>query len=263
MSSTRKTSSRKKLFSFGEESELLAILGALVIPIVAYFVLPAIPGKARAPVGLGFATLLVLVVVLFIGSRLRELRSVVDSNQSAIDLLLSERSQNDIAGIIHKGAIRNVSLRATTIHRIVNCLISEVPDASREHALREAGRLVGHHWGRSFLDECRRTRIDTKHLDDKLSLWSDYDATAGMGRFRFSLSDTGHGTVSLTDGFLSDEDAIFPLDFLVAGYLEGTLQVILERSVQVQLVNPATDTHSETIFYVDLAKQSAEPVEAG
>ncbi len=251
MSSTRDRGDRKKFFSFDEESDLLAIFGAIVIPIVAYFVLPAIPAKTRSSVGLGFGALLVLVVVLFISSRLRGLRSVVDSSQTAIDRLLTEKSQDDAAGILHKGAIRNVSLRTTTIHKIINSLISEISEERREQALRVAGLSVGRHWGRSFLDECRRSHIDVKNLEQTLDLWSDYDATAGMGRFRFSLSSVGSGTVFLADGFLSDEDANFPLDYLVAGYIEGTLEILLERPIRVQLASPSSRPHTETIFYVN------------
>lgn len=233
-----------------KENDTLTIVGALVIPLVAYFLLPAIPASGRSAAGLAFGALLVIFAVLYFGNRFRSLRSDIAVNQSTLTQLLVGVSQDDVAGILHKGAIRNVSLRVATAHRLVNDLLFEVPDARRAEALRNVGIQVGRDWGRTFVEECRRARLVVPTLDDKLRLWSDYDATAGMGRFHFGLGASGSGTVTMRNGFLSDDDAVFPLDYFFAGYLEGALGEILERSLIVQLLAPTTKRHEEAVFAV-------------
>ncbi|MHB8319951.1 MAG: hypothetical protein ACYDEP_12110 [Acidimicrobiales bacterium] len=234
-------------------SEALAISGGLIVPLVAYFVLPAIPRADRTIVGLVFGALFFLIAIFFVASRTRALQA--DIAQQGVELreAMTSMAVDPTTGVVHKGAVRNVSLRVATVHHLINTLVQATPLAKRQQILRKAGLVVGKEWGEVFLDELQRTHIHINTLDEQLELWSHYDATAGMGRLRFAVSLNGEGTVTLNHGFLASEDAIAPLDYFIEGYLEGGLTELLGHSCTVSLQEPATERHTQSVFTVTIS----------
>ncbi len=236
--------------------EAWAIVGGVAIPIVAYFVLPAIPQRDRAEAGLAFGALFFLLAIVFLMKRFGILQSKISEHETKIETILTNITRDPATGIIHMGAVRNVSLRAATVHKLVNELIDAVPKTKQVTTLHQAGKEIGRDWGRTFLEECKRTHVAVNTIDQKLELWSSYDAQAGMGRIDFSISEVGHGSVTLSYGFLSDSDSVVPLDYFFEGYLEGALEEVLKKQLKVELKNPLTHSHDEATFIVAPSKES-------
>ncbi len=230
--------------------EAWAIVGGVAIPIVAYFVLPAIPSSHRTVAGLSFGAVFFILAIAFLLRKFANLHEDISDQYILINKILPSVTSDPISGIMHKGAIRNVSLRVATIHTIFDKLVSNIPENNRIESLKEVGLYIGHDWGRDFVNECRRVHAALNTLDKKLALWSEYDATAGLGKFEFTIATDGHGIVTLNSGFLSDFDAVAPLDYFFEGYLEGTLEEILSTSLVVNLNSPSTSRHEQSTFRV-------------
>ena len=47
-----------------------------------------------------------------------------------------------------------------------------------------------------------------EELTEKLDRWPGYDVSAGMGRLKLDVEDSGFGEVILEDSFLSDKSAL-------------------------------------------------------
>jgi hypothetical protein len=179
--------------------------------------------------------------------------------RSARKLLIGQPADTEIVaytddretGILLKGTIENVSLRVTTIHRIIDTLTSAIPAVSRQDALYQCGCEVGKTWVSDFRHELPRLEIARGDILRQLLKWSEYDATAGMGRLTVAVNPhTGEGVVTLANGFLSRTGSEFPLNWWFAGYLAGTLHELLGRKVTVDILDPTTDAASTALFRV-------------
>lgn len=250
---TPKPSSGSQLSSV----EIATLAGTIALPAVAYFLLPAVPESKRVIVGLALGFLALVGFAIYIVRSLRReiRRSTTELKASTQSLaeVITERSTDHGLGILRMGNIRNVSLRAATVHRLIENVLVYVPEERRLEAMTEAGRKVGLNWGEDFLRELElHSALGT--LKERLIQWSDYDAEAGLGRIEFSLSNDGIGSIIVRHGFLSTQDAVFPLDYFFVGYFEGTLRYLLSKPVVVELLRASTTRHEESIFSVSTAE---------
>lgn len=179
--------------------------------------------------------------------------------RSARTLLVGEYADTELVaytdnretGILLKGDIENVSLRVSTVHSMVDALTSKIPPASRQAALYDCGCAIGMSWASEFRRELPRLEIGSQDILQQLLKWSEYDATAGMGRLTVAVNpQTGEGVVTLANGFLSRARSSFPLNWWFAGYLAGTLNVLLKHQARVEVVDPATSPLKTAIFQV-------------
>lgn len=193
----------------------------------------------------------------------------IDRRQTMLSYQVHEET-----GILMKGHVRNVAMRVGTMTELVEALAQDRPGSTPEARLKEAGIEVGRSWSRAFATIRQRERR-TSGREEQLALWSEYDATAGWGRFDFHLNDEGHGSVTLRNSFLSKAldppggeagtgtgagaEARRPcLEQFVAGYLEATLTSIFGTGVHVTLDMPAAgEADDRTEFMV--ARVAAEP----
>ncbi len=216
-------------------------------------VLPQLHGVWQTATGI--AALAVVVIVLG-----------VQIVRSARKLLVGQAADTEVVaykddretGVLLKGNIQNVSLRVSTTHRIVDALTRAIPPASRQDALYQCGFEVGTSWVSDFHRELPKLEIERHDILRQLLKWSEYDATAGMGRLTIAVNpDTGEGLVMLANSFLSRSRSNFPLNWWFAGYLAGSLNGLLRLTVRVQVVNPKSDTSTTTLFNV--MPESREP----
>jgi hypothetical protein len=179
--------------------------------------------------------------------------------RSARNLLLGQSADADVVkyeddretGVLLKGKIANVSLRVSTMHRIVDTLTLAIPEGHRQRALYDCGCDVGKNWVADFRHELPRLEIAPDDLLRQLLKWSEYDATAGMGRLTVVVNPrTGDGLIGLANGFLSRAAAGFPLNWWFAGYLAGTLHELLGQKVDVEVIDPTAEASATTFFRV-------------
>lgn len=101
-----------------------------------------------------------------------------------------------------------------------------------QHAesLYSTGKQWGQSWSKDFMNiEGRRFDVSSpRHVERVLREWSDYDASAGMGRIEFTFGADGLPTeADVANGFLSIERNDVDLRNLIAGYLAGSLDGLL------------------------------------
>jgi predicted hydrocarbon binding protein len=223
------------------------VFGGIVVPIVTSLILPALPKGARVPVGVGIgATLLVGGGVLF----LQFLRRVFAHAATTVADTLERYSVDPQTGGLFKGRIRNVSLRTATIHRLLDTIVQNVPEAQRHEVLYRAGEEIGTSWGADLEALCRDMDLDSDDTTGRFELWARYDATAGMGAMDIDVAAKGSGSVTVRNSFLSDMVSSTPLNYWFAGYIAGTLEHLLGQSVIVELVEPSTHRQVITRFAV-------------
>lgn len=170
------------------------------------------------------------------------------------DASVVDYMQNRETGVLLKGSIENVALRVSTVHRIVDSLLQAVPEHMRREALYECGCDIGSNWAADFRRQLPALQIRDDDLPLQLLKWSEYDATAGMGRLSVAVDPlTGQGLVMLANSFLSRGPAFFPLNWWFAGYLAGTLGELLGRDVDVEVIEPKTAIAPATFFRVQAA----------
>jgi hypothetical protein len=196
----------------------------------------------------GVAVILVAIVVLAVFAVRSARRLLI--GQSA-DTEIVAYTDNRETGVLLKGNIENVALRVSTIHRIVDSLACAIPSESRREALYKCGCEIGRSWAADFRRELPRLEIRRSDTLRQLIKWSEYDATAGMGRLTVAVDpDTGEGVVTLANGFLSRARAGFPLNWWFAGYLAGTLHELLDHEVTVEVVKPSAEARTTALFTV-------------
>ncbi len=223
------------------------LIGGVAVPVVASLFLPALPEGARVPVGIGIGGLVIVSGVVIL---VRHLRREIQNATAQVLASLEGYSVDHETGQLYKGNIRNASLRITTIHDLVDRILQAVPEEDRDRVLHEAGYATGMSWGPEFDAECRRAEMTMEQLPEKLDIWAGYDASAGMGRLKLDVSETGFGEVVLENSFLSDKEACHPLNNWFAGYIAGTLRHVLDQRVDVTLETPSTDRQRNTHFRV-------------
>jgi hypothetical protein len=230
------------------ETAILAA-GVTAVPLLIAGGISVIPQLHGVwPTAVGVSILAVITVVVGVG--------IV---RSARQLLVGEAADTEVVayrddretGILLKGNIENVSLRVSTIHKIIDALTFAIPPESRQDALYTCGYAVGQSWASEFRRELPRLEIGRDDVFRQLLKWSEYDATAGMGRLTVAINPhTAEGVITLANGFLSRASSNFPLNWWFAGYLAGTLHELLERSARVEVVDPTEHPSRTALFRV-------------
>ncbi len=254
-----------------------------IATVIGYFFLPIVPRADRVWFSIVLGTILFAVFAwLGIAELIEIRREQIQIRLSTSDLsgrssetsrelerLLTDTRQDRHSGALYKGEIRNVSLRAATLHTLVDGLVHAVPSNRRTDLLHRIGVTVGAAWSQDLLDELRRyegsnwaaVAHDAKAI---MRRWADYDASAGMSRFDFheldDLDDTGCRMVTLENSWLSRMPSIWPLDHCMAGYIEGTLRALLGSDVSVTLMEPSTEVRPSSRFMVVSTAAPAVPV---
>lgn len=239
---------------------VVTLVGGIAVPVIASLLLPSLPKGARVPVGIGIGAFFLVAVVVVLARYLR--RAIATTTIDAMSTLGSYDVDRG-SGTMLKGNITNVSLRIDTIHHMIDSIVAAVPADERKDVLYSAGQSAGASWARDFDRECRRADISMDDRGKKLDLWADYDASAGMGRLTFGLSEGGSGSVTVTNSFLSDQEASTPLNYWYAGYVAGTLSHILYRSVEATLESPTTRRQRQFRLRVATADAPAAEVRDG
>jgi hypothetical protein len=227
---------------------IFLLVGGVAVPVIASLFLPALPAGARVPVGIGIGGLVLVAGVFLL---VRHIRQEIRTAAAQLLANLEGYEIDHEAGQLFKGNIRNASLRIATIHDLVDNILQAVPPEKRDRVLHNAGYATGVSWGPDFEAECRRAKMTMDQLPQKLDLWATYDASAGMGKLRLEVSDTGYGEIILDNSFLSDKSACHPLNHWFSGYIAGTLYHVLDRRVTVVLETPSTERQRETHFRVE------------
>jgi hypothetical protein len=208
------------------------------------------------PTAIGVAVLAVIVVVVGV-QIVRSARNLLVGQ--AVDTEVVAYTDDRQTGILLKGDIQNVSLRVSTTHRIVDALAHAIPLASRQEALYNCGVEVGKSWVADFHRELPRLEIAHDDIAMQLLKWSEYDATAGMGRLTIAVDpSTGDGLVVLSNSFLSRMPSRFALNWWFAGYLAGSLNELLGRPISVSLIDPTSDATRTTMFHVSAESHDPE-----
>jgi hypothetical protein len=218
------------------------VIGGVVVPVVTSLFLPALPEKARVPVGIGVGAALIIIAGVFF---LRYLRLIVASETSKTRTALEGYTVDPKSGRLYKGKIRNIALRTSTLHDLLDEVMRAVPSESRKDTLYAAGYVVGTSWGADLETLSHDLDDDAGDIDAKLALWQRYDATGGLGSFDIQITHNGAGIISLQNSFLSDKPSEAVLNYWFAGYIAGTLEHILGTPVVVELTSPST--HRQTI----------------
>ena len=157
---------------------------------------------------------------------------------------------DEAIGELKKGSVRNVALRVATITELIDTLSKEIPGRTPEERLRQVGLRVGETWSSQF-QEIRLGEKSASSFNGQLELWTQYDATAGWGRFEFHLNAEGHGSVTLLNGFLTSTLHPGRLEHFIAGYLESTLGSIYGTPMRVYLDRPDTQRVGRVEFMVE------------
>lgn len=128
-------------------------------------------------------------------------------------------------GILKKGEIRNVSLRAESFSRFFDKLRRSLPENQCSKILKEAGKEIG----QNFIGDLK-TKILNK---SKISVdeWASYDSSAGMGRFEV---DKNFKIVTVKNSFNAfNTHSDKPVCHFLEGYFEGILSILLEKEVSI------------------------------
>ena len=252
--------------------EVVTILFIGLIPVIVPLLLP---GEAditiRLVIGFGIFLTLMATVLLFQvwaarkenAARDAERRKQNEELQEQIRQLphpaLTDNNYDSNEGLMFKGTkeeegrVRNAALRTQSIHNLLDTIIAKVPKEEREGAMRLAGKKMGETFAETFESMPGELPNPPENLEAKLDLWTDYDASAGLGRLTFKLdsSEVGEGIVELKNGFLQSEfDSNCSMDYVIAGYLEGALERLMGKDLSVQPTQPLTQAHDRSIFRI-------------
>jgi predicted hydrocarbon binding protein len=251
--------------------EVITILFIGLIPVIVPLLLP---GEAditlRLVIGFGIFLTLMATVLLFQvwaarkenAARDAERRKQNEELQEQIRQLphpaLTDNNYDSNEGLMFKGTkeegrVRNAALRTQSIHNLLDTIIANVPKEEREGAMRLAGKKMGETFAETFESMPGELPNSPENLEAKLDLWTDYDASAGLGRLTFKLdsSEVGEGIVELKNGFLQSEfDSNCSMDYVIAGYLEGALERLMGKDLSVQPTQPLTQAHDRSIFRI-------------
>jgi predicted hydrocarbon binding protein len=129
-------------------------------------------------------------------------------------------------GVLMKGGVRNVALRAETLSRLFDKISRDLPDSG--NVIKEAGKEIG----KNFMSEFN-SAIFTRdvELKEKIAMWIDYDSSAGIGRFEF---DDEIKTIKVHSSFNAYScHHTEPVCHFLAGYFEGALSILLKESISV------------------------------
>ena len=252
--------------------EVITILFIGLIPVIVPLLLPGESDiTLRLVIGFGIFLTLMATVLLFQvwaarkenAARDAERRKQNEELQEQIRQLphpaLTDNNYDSNEGLMFKGTkeeegrVRNAALRTQSIHNLLDTIIANVPKEEREGAMRLAGKKMGETFAETFESMPGELPNSPENLEAKLDLWTDYDASAGLGRLTFKLdsSEVGEGIVELKNGFLQSEfDSNCSMDYVIAGYLEGALERLMGKDLSVQPTQPLTQAHDRSIFRI-------------
>lgn len=131
---------------------------------------------------------------------------------------------------------RNISYKVDTINRMLSvvyqkvCSLVSIDEA--EKVLHEMGYDSGSSFGRVMNEKWELE--DNMSINDKITMWCDFDSEVGWGRFRNNLvvdeeEGTVTGTIDIHENFLCynrKKDDVKICGFL-KGYCEGVLEELL------------------------------------
>lgn len=230
------------------ETRLLAA-GVAALPLLlaaGIGIVPQLPGVWLEALASSLLLIIASIAAIWI---VRGARNLV-LGQSVNSEIVGYKDDRE-TGVLLKGAIANVSLRVTTMHRIVDSLTNVIPESDRQDALYSCGWDVGRSWVSDFRHELPKLKIESNDIGRQILKWSEYDATAGMGRSTIAVNeDSGEGLAIMANSFLSRTLASFPLDWWFAGYLAGSLQELLGRAITVELIDPSSEPSPTALFRI-------------
>jgi len=227
------------------------ILAAAVtaVPLLVAACISVIPQLGGVwPTAGGVAVLIVITVVVGVQIVRSARRLLVGQG---VDTEIVAYTDDRESGVLLKGKIENVALRVSTIHLIVDSLTRAIPETDRREALYRCGMTVGSSWVDDFRRQLPTLEIDRHDVLRQILKWSEYDATAGMGRLTVAVDPrTGEGLVALANSFLSRNPSGFALNWWFAGYLAGSLNGLLDKRLSVDLMDTTHAAQTTTFFQV-------------
>jgi predicted hydrocarbon binding protein len=227
----------------------LTIAGSLIVAVIGGLitVFPSITSLTEIIVATIVVLVLVVPAVLYLVRRIRRMLRRPDHVEE-----LTGYTFNRETGILLKGKIENVALRVSTIHRLVGDLVENLAPERRSEVLFAAGHETGREWASEFRHTVATVGVDRSDLAMQLLRWSEYDASAGMGRLSVAMTPWHkEGMVSVWNSFLSRYSTTTTLDHWFAGYIAGTLQELMGRRFAVELVEPDRGNAREiALFHV-------------
>jgi predicted hydrocarbon binding protein len=134
-------------------------------------------------------------------------------------------------GVLMKGGIRNVSLRAETLSRLFDKIRRDVEGS--EDVIRGAGKEIGGNFISEFINKIYPKNVP---LNEKISAWIDYDSSAGMGKFEIDAELDHIKVFSSFNAYSSHDEPSShdgPACYFLAGYFEGVLSQLLDESISV------------------------------
>jgi predicted hydrocarbon binding protein len=134
-------------------------------------------------------------------------------------------------GILYKGGIRNVSLRAESFAK----LFYRIKETEKgRQAIKAAGKDIGINFISKFSSEILMKNLS---LEEKIKKWIDYDSSAGMGKFVLE----GKTNLKVYNSFNAVNFAHErkPMCCFLEGYFEGILCQLYGGSISVKETNCA------------------------
>lgn len=132
---------------------------------------------------------------------------------------------------------RNISLKVETLNMIFDIIFDEIRSITDENTSEEILRKAGYESGKNFgsiMNEKWELDHETVSLNEKISLWCEFDSDVGWGKFINNLSINENdgfieGSLIISENFLTyqrkkNEN---PICCFIKGYCEGVLEQIL------------------------------------
>lgn len=161
-----------------------------------------------------------------------------------------------IDGRLKIGNTINVALRAKTMQELLNQFQKEYPN-DNQTLIKDAGKKIGESFANDLKAELLQYGIETiiksgkknDLLEKKLSLWTKYDSSTGMGIFelgQLEFTDGLRGNILLKNSFLAyDRISEIPTCTFMEGYIEGVISKILQMPITVKEIECSSVTGSE------------------
>jgi predicted hydrocarbon binding protein len=151
-------------------------------------------------------------------------------------------------GILEKGtgkeAIRNVSLRAKTLSTFFDKLRRNMPLS--DDLYHKNMKAVGREIGADFVNELETILSRKPTLEE----WSDYDASAGMGRFKI-IDKKKIVAKNSFNAYKNPSDKPVCVCSFLEGYFEGILKEIWGTTVIVTEISCIGKGDKECVFKIE------------
>lgn len=135
-------------------------------------------------------------------------------------------------GILYKGGIRNVSLRAESFARLFLRIRNDTKNSKQ--IIKSAGKEVGVNFISKFSSEILMENLSA---EEKIKKWIEYDSSAGMGKFELE----GKTRIRVYNSFNACNcyQEKKPICYFLEGYLEGVLSQLFGVNISVKEVSCA------------------------